>query len=212
MLLAPGEALTYATHRLLGANALAREFPHGQISPRPYANNHEPRMDEYKQHAQEGFVNWTLSIEGMVAKPVKLTVADIRASFPVSKQVTQLACEEGWTYIAEWIGAPLARVLEHVGADAKAKYVVFYSLQKAWWGSIDMNEARHPQTLLAYGMNGGDMPRANGGPLRLRVPRQLGYKSLKFINRMVVAESVDGVGNGKGAGAVSAGYSWYAGI
>ena len=75
-----------------------------------------------------------------------------------------------------------------------------------------MAEAMHPQTLVTYGMNGGDLPPGHGGPLRLRIPRQLGYKSVKYITRLTVTDSLKGFGKGMGSGASEAGYSWYSGI
>jgi DMSO/TMAO reductase YedYZ molybdopterin-dependent catalytic subunit len=131
---------------------------------------------------------------------------------PVSRQITELSCEEGWSYIAEWIGTPLAIVLDNAGVQPEARYVVYQSHDDNAWDSIDLDEARHPQTLLAWGMNGADLPVPFGGPLRMRVPRQLGYKSTKYVNRLIVTDSLDGFGTGKGSADAEAGYSWYAGI
>ena len=115
----------------------------------------------------------------MVARPGSLSLAELKA-FPASTQITHQACEEGWSFIAEWTGVPLVDVLEHVGIDPKARFVFFFTID-GWWDSIDMDDARHPQTLLAYAMNGPEMPLDHGAPLRLKVPRQLGYKNLKYL-------------------------------
>ena len=128
------------------------------------------------------------------------------------RQITEIACEEGWSYIAEWIGTPLVDVLHAAGIMPQARYVVYFSIDKSWWESIDMADALHPQTLLAYAMNGGDLPVPFGGPLRLRVPRQLGYKSVKYINRLAVTDSLKGFGKGLGSASPEGGYAWYAGI
>jgi DMSO/TMAO reductase YedYZ molybdopterin-dependent catalytic subunit len=80
------------------------------------------------------------------------------------------------------------------------------------WESIDMNDARHPQTLVTYAMNDGDLPVGFGGPLRLRLPRQLGYKSVKYITRVTATDDLKRFGNGLGSAAADAGYAWYAGI
>ena len=127
-------------------------------------------------------------------------------------QITHLACEEGWSYIAEWIGVPLGHILELVGTRPEARYVVYHSIQSDWWDSIDMADALHPQTLVAYGMNGGSLPVEFGGPLRLRVPRQLGYKSVKYITRLTVTDSLKSFGKGLGSASPEGGYAWYAGI
>src|SRR5262249_16838786 len=139
------------------------------------------------------------------------SVAELK-TFPRSTQITHLACEEGWSYIAEWSGVPLSHILDRVGTLPQARYVVYRSFQPFWWESIDMADALHPQTLEATGMNGGDLPVPFGGPLRLRVPRQLGYKSVKYITRITVTDSLKGFGKGLGSSAPEGGYAWYAGI
>ena len=117
----------------------------------------------------------------------------------VRSQITEVTCEEGWSYVAEWTGTPLSAVLESSGVRPTARYLVYYSTDPEWWESIDIDEALHPQTLLAWGMNGSALPVSFGGPLRLRVPRQLGYKSVKFVDRLVLTDTLDGFGNGTGA-------------
>ena len=123
-----------------------------------------------------------------------------------------MACEEGWSYIAEWIGTPLANVLNAVGLLPQARYIVYFSIEPDWWESIDMADVLHPQTFLTLGMNDGDLPVSFGGPLRLRVPRQLGYKSVKYITRITATDTLKGFGKGLGSASPEAGYAWYAGI
>ena len=205
----PGETLTYAAQRILGRHALAREFDRSQISKTPFANG-KPSKDVSRLEPT-GFVDWRLAVDGMVERPASLSIADLK-SYPSRSQITHLACEEGWSYIAEWTGVPLSHVLDTVGIRPQAKYVVYFSMQKGWWDSIDMDDALHPQTLVAYGLNGGALPVGNGGPLRMRVPRQLGYKNVKYITRMTVTDNLKQFGKGLGAAAPEAGYSWYAGI
>ncbi len=207
----PGESLTYAAQRLLTRHSLAREFSRSQISNPPFANEIAPPSDHFKRLQADGFKDWRLSIEGLVAQPASLSLDEVRR-FPVRRQITEIACEEGWSYIAEWVGTPLADVLRAAGMMPQARYVVYFSIERAWWESIDMADALHPQTLIAYAMNGGDLPVAFGGPLRLRVPRQLGYKSVKFINRLAVTDSLKGFGKGLGSASPEGGYAWYAGI
>jgi DMSO/TMAO reductase YedYZ molybdopterin-dependent catalytic subunit len=206
-----GETLTYAAQRLLTVHSLAREFPRGMISKTPFANETAPPTDDFKQHQAKGFADWRISVEGMVARPASFSVADLK-SLPMRSQITEVVCEEGWSYIAEWTGTPLIEVLHATGILPEAKYLMYFSIQTDWWESIDMADALHPQTLLTWGMNDGELPVAFGGPLRMRVPRQLAYKSLKYVDRIVATDSLKGFGKGLGSSEPEFGYSWYAGI
>jgi len=150
------------------------------ISRNPFANQVAPPKDEFKRLQAAGFRDWRLVVDGTVARPMSLSLSDLR-SLPIQSQITEVACEEGWSYIAEWIGTPLSGVLLEAGVLPQSRYVVYYSIEKGMWGSIDMGDAMHPHTFLTMGMNDGDLPVPFGGPLRLRVPRQLGYKSLKYL-------------------------------
>jgi DMSO/TMAO reductase YedYZ molybdopterin-dependent catalytic subunit len=207
----PGETLTYAAQRLLTRHSLAREFPRSMISKVPFANEMPPLSDAFKRFQSGAFSDWRLSVDGMVARPMSLSLPDLK-SLPVRSQITEVVCEEGWSYIAEWIGTPLLDVLNAAGVLPQARYVVYFSIDPDWWESIDMADARHPQTLLTWAMNDGDLPVGFGGPLRLRVPRQLGYKSVKFITRLTITDSLKGFGKGLGSAAPEGGYAWYAGI
>jgi DMSO/TMAO reductase YedYZ molybdopterin-dependent catalytic subunit len=207
----PGATLTYAAQRLLTRRSLAREFSRSQISQPPFANETAPPSDHFKRLQANGFKDWRLAIEGLVAQPMSLSADDIKR-LPQRRQITEIACEEGWSYIAEWIGTPLVDVLRAAGIMPQARYVVYFSIEPAWWESIDMADALHPQTVVAYAMNDADLPVAFGGPLRLRVPRQLGYKSVKYINRLVVTDNLKQFGKGLGSASPEGGYAWYAGI
>lgn len=206
-----GETLTYASHRLLTSQSLAREFPRSQISNPPLANEVAPLGDDFNRLQAGGFADWRLSVDGLVDRPASFSLNQLK-SFPSRNQITMLQCEEGWSYIAEWIGVPLSHVLEAAGIRPQAKYIVYFSHQPDWWESIDMADALHPQTFLTYGMNGGELPVGNGGPLRMRVPRQLGYKSVKFITHLTVTDDLKKFGKGLGSASPEAGYAWYAGI
>jgi len=207
----PGETLNYATQRLLAGHSHAREFSHSQISKRPLENEIAPLNNEFKQLQAGGFADWRLTIDGLVDRPGSFSLALLK-TYPVCGHVTELACEEGWSYIAEWTGVQLSHVLDVVGVQPQAKFVVYFSIQPDWWDSIDMADAVHPQTLLAYGMNGGDLAVGNGGPLRVRLPRQLGYKSVKFITHLTVTDDLKKFGKGLGSFEPEYGYSWYAGV
>ncbi len=206
-----GETLTYASQRLLTRHSLAREFSASQISHPPLANEMPPLNDAYKRLQAGKFADWRLSVDGMVARPASFSLDQLK-SYPSHTQITMLQCEEGWSYIAEWNGVPLSHVLDLVGTLPQARYVVYYSIDPDWWESIDMADALHPQTFLAYGMNGDELPVGNGGPLRLRLPRQLGYKSVKFITHITVTDNLKSFGKGLGSASPEGGYAWYAGI
>jgi DMSO/TMAO reductase YedYZ molybdopterin-dependent catalytic subunit len=207
----PGETLTYAAQRLMTRHTLAREFPRGMISTMPFANETAPPSKEFLAHQAVGFADWRLTVDGMVAHPLSLSVADLQAMGRRS-QITEVVCEEGWSYIAEWIGTPLSQVLEEAGILPQTRYIAYFSIQKFAWDSIDMADALHPQTLLTWGMNDGDLPVGFGGPLRIRVPRQLGYKSVKFLTQITATDSMKKFGKGMGSSSPEFGYAWYAGI
>jgi DMSO/TMAO reductase YedYZ molybdopterin-dependent catalytic subunit len=197
----PGEALTYAAHRLLTGDAKAREFSRNMISKNPFANEVAPLGDGFKKLEAAGFKEWRLTVDGMVAHPMALSLADLR-SMPTHSQITEVVCEEGWSYVAEWIGTPLSGVLREAGVLPQARYLKYFSIQPDWSDSIDIADAHHPQTFLTMGMNDGELPVGFGGPLRLRVPRQLGYKSVKYITRITAMDSLKYQGD----------YAWFAGI
>ncbi len=207
----PGETLTYAAQRLLTRHSMAREFPRSMISEKPFGNELAKPPEAFKRHQAAGFADWKLDVGGMVAHPTSFSLADLK-SLPTHSQITEVVCEEGWSYVAEWIGTPLSGVLNEVGVHPEARYVVYYSIEPDWWESVDMADALHPQTFLTMGMNNGNLPVQFGGPLRLRVPRQLGYKSVKFITKITVTDSMKKFGKGLGSASPEGGYAWYAGI
>jgi DMSO/TMAO reductase YedYZ molybdopterin-dependent catalytic subunit len=206
-----GETLTYASQRLLTRHSLAREFPRSSISPRPFPNELAPLTEDFKRLQAGGFADWRLFVDGLVAQPASFSIADLK-SYPSRSHITELACEEGWSYIGEWIGVPVSHVLNLVGILPQARYVVYSSMEPDTWDSIDMADALHPQTLLCYGMNGNDLPVPHGGPLRMRLPRQIGYKNIKFINHLTVTDNLKKFGKGLGSIACEYGYAWYTGI
>ena len=206
----PGETLTYATQRLLTRHSLAREFSRSQISKNPFANEVAPLGEDFKRFQLGAFTDWRVAVDGMVARPASFSLAELKG-FPRRGHITMIQCEEGWSYIAEWTGVALSHVLERVGALPQARYVVYRSIQPDWWESIDMADALHPQTLLTYEMNGGELPVGFGGPLRMRVSRQLGYKSVKYITRLTMTDNLKQFGKGLGSASPEGGYAWFAG-
>jgi DMSO/TMAO reductase YedYZ molybdopterin-dependent catalytic subunit len=206
-----GETLTYAAQRLLTRHSLAREFSRSQISAKPLMNEVAPLGDNFQRYQKAGFADWRLTVDGMVARPASFSIAELK-SFPRRSHITMIQCEEGWSYIAEWAGVALSHVLQLSGASPQATHVVYRSIQPDWWESMDMADALHPQTLLAHEMNGGVLPVGFGGPLRMRVTRQLGYKSLKYVTSLTVTNNIKRFGKGLGSAEPEGGYSWYAGI
>jgi DMSO/TMAO reductase YedYZ molybdopterin-dependent catalytic subunit len=206
-----GETLTYASQRLLlSRHSLAREFSRSKISTVCPVNGDPPEDETYQRQMAGGFADWRLAIGGLVERPTSLSLSDLK-SYPSRGQITNQVCEEGWSFIAEWTGVPLAHVLDLVGVRPQGKYVVFFPFDENW-DSLDMADARHPQTLLAYGMNGQELSADHGAPLRVRVARQLGYKSVKYLSRITVTDTLKNIGEGLGSISPEIGYSWYAGI
>jgi DMSO/TMAO reductase YedYZ molybdopterin-dependent catalytic subunit len=208
-----GETLTYAAQKvLMSRHSLAREFDRSQISKAFPVNGEPPQTELYERLLVNEFVDWQLKVEGLVARPSLISLLELKRA-PSVTQITHQACEEGWSAIAEWTGVPLPYVLNRVGVSPQARYVVFYSMDEVFgFESLDMPDAFHPQTLLAYGMNGESLPTRHGAPVRLRVSRQLGYKSIKYLSRIVITDSLKNLGKGLGSSAPESGYSWYAGI
>ena len=207
----PGETLTYAAQRLLTRHSMAREFSRTQISAKPLMNEVAPLGDDFQRLQKAGFADWRLKVDGLVAHPGSFSLAELK-SLPRQSHITMIQCEEGWSYIAEWTGVPLSHVLQVVGAAPQATHVVYRSIQSDWWDSIDMADAVHPQTILVQEMNGGELPVGFGGPLRIRVMRQLGYKSVKYITNLTVTNNIKQFGKGLGSAEPDFGYAWYAGI
>lgn len=206
-----GETLTYAAQKLLmSRHPLAREFDRSEVSKVFPVNGDVPENETYRRLAAGAFAEWRLWVDGLVLHPSAFALAQLQ-SFPSRSQITHQACEEGWSFIAEWTGVPLSYILNLVGVHPKAKYVVFFPFDTSW-DSLDMDDAWHPQTLLAYAMNGRELPEPHGAPVRLRVARQLGYKSVKYLSRITVTDTLGNIGNGLGSISPQIGYSWYAGI
>jgi len=206
-----GETLTYAAQRvLMSHHSLAREFSRSDISKVAPVNGQPPEDEVYQRLLHGGFAEWRLTVDGLVARPSSFSFDELKR-LPSKTQITMQSCEEGWSFIAEWTGVPLNYLLNVVGIQPQAKYIVFFPFDK-WWESIDMVDALHGQTLLAYSMNGRDLPTEHGAPVRVRVPRQLGYKNVKYLSHVRVVDSVKGIGKGLGGANPEDGYSWYAGI
>ncbi len=219
--LSAGESLNRRVHHLLGGRvSMAQEFTEADLSPTFRGNGStNPSDAPYRAMVADGFVNWSLTVDGLVDKPITLSLAQLR-TLPSRTQITRHDCVEGWSAIGKWTGVPLAQVLALAKPKANARYVVFHCAdtygsgggRTPYYESIDLLDAYHPQTILAYNLNGKPLPTANGAPLRLRVERQLGYKHAKFVMRLELVESFAHLGRGKGGYWEDRGYQWYAGI
>jgi len=225
--LAAAESWSLHTQRfLLGGGALAHEFKASDISAKFKANGTlNPGGEDYDRHAAEGFANWRLKIDGMVAHPLSLSVAELR-KLPARSQITRHDCVEGWSAIGGWTGTPLSLLLKAAGVQPGAKYAVFHCADNLdgepdkggqqspgqYYESIDLIDAMHPQTIIAYDMNGKPLEIGHGAPLRLRVERQLGYKQAKYIMRITATAGLAEFGQGSGGFWEDRGYEWYAGI
>ena len=212
------EGLTMRAQRMVaGRNALAREYGESDMSPIFRSNGtRDPGTPDYVRHVAERFANWRLKVDGMVARPLSIPIAAIRR-MPLRTQITRHDCVEGWSAIGMWHGVPLAVLLDAAGISTRAKYVVFHCADFSggvpYYESIDMIDAFHPQTILAWGMNKGLLTVPHGAPLRLRVERQLGYKHAKYVERIEAVESLSGIHGGKGGyWEDHSDYGWYAGI
>lgn len=221
-LLRDTEKLTMGGQRLLlGRQSLAREYSVADLSPVFRANGTQaPDSEEYQNLLEHGFADWRLQVDGLVQQPLRLSLSDLKA-LPSRTQITRHDCVEGWSAIGQWTGVQLGRVLDMARLKPGARYVVFHCADELevtfdgsgrYYESIDLLDAYHPQTILAYGMNGKDLPVAHGAPLRLRVERQLGYKQAKYLMRIEVVSAFDKLWGGRGGYWEDRGYEWYAGI
>jgi DMSO/TMAO reductase YedYZ molybdopterin-dependent catalytic subunit len=223
------ENLTRRAQRLFaGGHALAPEYAKADIAPTFRANGTlNPNTNDYTSHVASGFKDWRIAVGGLVEKPLKLSMAALRA-MPSRTQITRHDCVEGWSCIGEWTGVPLNQVLAMARPKPEARYVVFYCADPMgdatmdangnivqppyYYESLDLLEATHPQTILAYKLNGADLPVEHGAPVRLRAERQLGYKMPKYVQRIELVDGFARIGGGKGGYWEDQGYQWYGGI
>jgi len=211
------EDLTMAAQRaLIDRTALAPEFSESEIIQPMRANGSRNVQDDaYHALFDSDFAGWTLPVTGLVEKPLALSLNEIR-NMPSRTQITRHDCVEGWSCIAKWTGTPLSGVLDQAGVKPDAKYIVFRCFDTLgnalYYESIDMVDARHPQTILAYGLNDEKLGIPYGAPLRVRVERQLGYKMAKYIKAIEVVDDLSPIAGGKGGYWPDRGYEWYAGI
>jgi DMSO/TMAO reductase YedYZ molybdopterin-dependent catalytic subunit len=217
------EAVTkYVQRAITSPQALAPEYAESDISPHFRSNGtHEPDDPGYQQLAKNGFADWRLDVGGLVDRPQRFSLAELRA-LPARTQITRHDCVEGWSCIGKWKGVPLSAILDKVGPQPAARYVVLFCADpmeqsldgsdSRYYESIDLQGAYHPQTILAYEMNDQALTIPFGAPLRLRDERQLGYKMAKYIMRIELVDSFANIRGGRGGYWEDQGYEWYAGI
>jgi DMSO/TMAO reductase YedYZ molybdopterin-dependent catalytic subunit len=217
-----GQLVSLRVQRLLLAGQpLAREFAVEDISPDfPLNGTSMPNDFAYSQMMVSQFASWRLTVDGLVRRPLSLSLAEIKA-LPARTQITLHSCDEGWSAIGQWTGVQLSHLLQAAEPMPNVRYVVFHCLDELertpnrsglYYESLDLFDAFHPQTILAYGMNGQPLPVAHGAPLRLRVERQIGYKNAKYVTRIEAVDRLDHLGRGKGGFWEDRGYQWYAGL
>ena len=216
------EDLTHAAqHPFAGPHSLAPEFTKADIARVFRANGTlDPGTPEYAAHVKSKFQDWRVTVTGLVQHTLSLSMADIRA-LPPRTQITRHDCVEGWSCIGEWTGTQLALILAAARPKPEARYAVFYCADpmtiegdpdKFYYESLELSEAVHPQTILAYQLNGTDLAVEHGAPVRLRAERQLGYKQPKYVNRIELVAGFGDIHGGKGGYWEDQGYTWYGGI
>ncbi len=216
--LGKAEGLNRRVQALLApSSAMAREYTEADISAVFHPNGTTmPTTDIYQKLLANQFRDYRLKVDGLVSRPATLTIDDLK-KLDNRVQITRHDCVEGWSAIGKWEGTVLSALLDHVGVDPRARFVVFHCMDDMdadtpYYESVDILEARHPQTLLAHSLNDQPLPVPNGAPLRLRVGRQLGYKQAKYISRIELVESFATIADGNGGYWEDQGYEWYAGI
>ncbi|HVY89057.1 MAG TPA: molybdopterin-binding protein [Hyphomonadaceae bacterium] len=216
------EGLTMSAQRaLMVGQPLAREFSERDMSRVFRANGStNPDTPHYNALAADNFQGWTLTVDGLVNQPQSLSLPDLR-NLPSRTQITRHDCVEGWSAIGKWKGVQLATLLQAASLKPNARFAVFHCADDLdnsrdgsgqYYESIDLIDAFHPQTILAYEMNGAPLEIKHGAPIRLRVERQLGYKQAKYVMRIEIVERLDKIRRGKGGYWEDRGYEWYAGI
>ena len=213
------ESLHRGAQRLLSPRrpSMAREFTLADISPDFRGNgNVDVETDAYQTSLASGFRDWRLDVRGLVEKPLSLSLEELRA-MPQRTQITRHDCVEGWSAIGQWTGPQLSQLIERAGGlKPEARFIVFRCADSfrdaAYYESCDLDDAMHPQTIVAHALNGEPLPVKNGAPLRMRIERQLGYKHAKYLTAIEAVASLDGIGEGRGGYWEDRGYQWYAGM
>jgi DMSO/TMAO reductase YedYZ molybdopterin-dependent catalytic subunit len=214
--LASAEVLNRRVQRLLGRASMAREYTRADITPAFKANGStNPQDADYVAHVASGFADWKLIVDGLVERPLALSLDQIKA-LPSRTQITRHDCVEGWSCIGEWTGAKMSALMAQAGLKPEAKHIVLHCADTLgdakYYETLDVFDVDHPQTILAYAMNGAPLTVAHGAPLRLRAERYLGYKQAKYVMRLEAVDRYDHIGGGQGGYWEDQGYDRYGGI
>jgi DMSO/TMAO reductase YedYZ molybdopterin-dependent catalytic subunit/thiosulfate reductase cytochrome b subunit len=188
----------------------AQNYSREEISPSPRVNGRPPKSDTYERLAENDFKDWKLEVYGLVENPRSFSLEELR-TFPTKQSQTTLHhCIQGWSYVAEWTGVPLRQIIELVEPLPGARYLVFHAYDEKsesepdpegsgyYYETIDFELANHPQTILAYEMNGEPLSIPHGAPVRLRVETQLGYRMVKYLRVIEFVEDFKDIGQGQG--------------
>lgn len=214
--LSSAESLNRGVQRLFGRTAMAREFSKADISPSFRLNGSvDPPDADYKAHVAAGFADWKLIVDGLVERPLALTLAELRA-LPARTQITRHDCVEGWSCIGEWTGVKMSALATLAGLKPATKHVVLHCADTLggakYYETLDLVDVWHPQTILAYEMNGAPLTVPHGAPIRLRAERHIGYKQAKFVMRLEAVDSFAHIAGGQGGYWEDRGYDRFAGI
>ena len=212
---------TYAVQRALAGEALAREYSESEIRQGQRPNGSvDPTTPEYLALKANNFADYRLNVTGLVETPMSFSLDELR-NMPARTQITRHDCVEGWSCIAKWTGTPLAGILDQVKVKPAAKFAVYHcydNIERGLSGDIlyyessDLIDARHPQTIVAYGLNNEVLPVPNGAPVRIRIERALGYKQPKYVHTIELVDSFAHIELGRGGYWEDRGYDWYGGI
>ena len=213
--------LTYAVQRAIQGEALAREYSESEIRQGQRPNGSvDPSTPEYLALKANNFADYRLKVTGLVETPMEFSLDELR-NMPARTQITRHDCVEGWSTIAKWSGTPLRGVLDQVKVKPQAKFCVYWCYDNIerglsgdvlYYESSDLIDARHPQTILAYGLNNEVLPVSNGAPVRIRIERALGYKQPKYVHTIELVDGFTQYGLGRGGYWEDRGYDWYGGI
>ncbi len=197
---------------LLHREVSKQHYKPSDVTPYFWVNGRPPEDDDYHRLARDNFAEWRLHIYGLVEQPLALSLDDLQ-KMPRQTQITKHNCIQGWSDVAEWGGVHLNDVLHLCKPKPEAKYLVFTSFQKGkgavkpelkeaqdhtYYEVIDLELARHPETILADEMNWKPLPLEHGAPLRLRVETLLGYKMVKYLRSIELVSDYSTIGEGQG--------------
>lgn len=196
-----GAVIEPIRHALFGRIVSRQEYSEPDVTPFFRANGYPPDTQDYKDLLENNFTDWRLQVHGLVEKPLELSLPELH-TMKKEIQITEHSCIQGWTAIGEWGGLPMNYLISLCKPLPQARYVVYYSYQYTdgaqFYEVIDIELARHHQTILAYEMNGEPLSVPHGAPLRLRVETQLGFKMVKWLKSIEFVSDYKNIGMGQG--------------